>query len=82
MHGAELIGLGLLLSLVPAAVVTMLKGRTTILLAGLCLLFPLLWYGAFALARPDSWWGRRFYRGEKLERALVYQDRWARRFAE
>ena len=82
MHDAELIGLALLGSLVPAAVVTMLKGRWTILLAALCLLFPLLWYGAFALAAPDSWWSRRFYRGEKLERATEFQGRWSRRFAE
>jgi len=81
MH-AELIGLVLVASLVPAAIVTMLKGRWSILLAALCLLFPLLWYAAFALAAPDSWWGRRFYRGEKLERAKTFQDRWSQRFAE
>ena len=82
MHDTELVGLGLLASLVPAAVLTMLKGRWTILLAGLCLIFPLLWYGAFALASPESWWSRRFYRGDKLERAVAFQDRWSRRFAE
>ena len=43
VHGTELVGLGVLLSLVPAAVVTMLKGRWTLILAGLCLLFPLVW---------------------------------------
>jgi hypothetical protein len=59
-----------------------LKGRWTILLAGLCLLFPLFWYAAFALAAPDSWWSRRFYRGAKLERATEFQERWSRRFAE
>jgi hypothetical protein len=82
VHGLELIGLGVLLTLVPAAAVTMLKGRWTLVLAGLCLLFPLLWYGAFALAAPGSWWSRRFYRGDKLERAAAFHDRWARRFAE
>ena len=82
MHLAELVGLGVLLSLVPAAAVTMLKGRWTLILAGLCLLFPLLWYGAFALAAPGSWWSRRFYRGEKLERARAYQSRWARSFSD
>jgi len=82
VHDAELIGLGLLASLVPAAFVTALKGRWTILLAGLCLIFPLLWYGAFALAAPSSWWARRFYGAAKLERATVFHDRWARRFAE
>ena len=82
VHGTELIGLGVLLSLLPAGVVTMLKGRWTLILAGLCLLFPLVWYGAFALAAPESWWSRRFYRGEKLERARAYQSRWGRRFAD
>lgn len=69
-------------SLVVAGVVTMLKGRWTVLLAGLLLLFPLWWYTAIALAAPDSWWGRRYYRGEKLERARAYQERWSRRFAQ
>ena len=81
MHDAELIGLAVLASLVPAGIVTMLKGRWSILIAALCLIFPLLWYGAFALAAPDSWWSRRFYRGEKLARAIEFQERWSRRFA-
>jgi hypothetical protein len=82
VHETELVGLALLASLVPAAAITMLKGRWVIVLAGCCLLFPLLWYGAFALAAPGSWWSRRFYRGEKLVRAAAYQERWSRRFAE
>lgn len=82
LHGWGLIGLALLLSLVPAAGIVMLKGRWTLLLAGLLLIFPLLWYGAFALAAPTSWWARRFYRGEKLERARAFQARWAQRFAQ
>jgi hypothetical protein len=71
-----------LASLVPAGIVTMLKGRWLLLLAAFCLIFPLLWYGAFAPAAPGSWWSRRFYRGEKLRRAAEYQRRWARRFGE
>lgn len=82
MHVVELTGLVVLASLVPAAIVTMLKGRWSLLIAGFCLIFPLFWYGAFALAAPDSWWSRRFYRGEKLERAAEFQARWSRRFAE
>lgn len=82
MKDLELAGVVVLLSLVPAAVVTMLKGRWTLILAGLCLLFPLLWYGALAPAAPGSWWGRRFYRGAKLQRAEEYHSRWSRRFAE
>jgi len=70
-----------LLTLIPAAVVAGLKGRWTLILAGLLLLFPLVWYGAYALAAPGSWWARRFYRGEKLERAEAFQARWSQRFA-
>lgn len=82
MHGWEWIGVGVLLSLIPAAGVTALKGRWVLILAGLLLLFPLVWYGAFALAAPTSWWGRRFYRGEKLDRARDFDARWSKRFAQ
>jgi len=68
-------------TLVVALLVAMAKGRWTLVLAGLLLLFPLWWYAAVALAAPDSWWSRRFYRGEKLERARAFDDKWARRFA-
>lgn len=69
-------------SLVVGLAVTIAKGRRTLVLAGLLLLFPLWWYGAIALAAPDSWWSRRFYRGAKLERARAYHEKWSRRFAE
>ena len=62
--------------------VAIAKGRWTLVLAGLLLLFPLWWYAAFALAAPDSWWSRRFYQGAKLERARIYHEKWSRRFAE
>jgi hypothetical protein len=75
-------GLAVLLSLVPATLVVCLKGRWTILLAGICLLFPLLWYGAFAPANPASWWARTFYDSEKMQKAARYQQRWSRTFAE
>lgn len=78
----QLIGVAILCSLIPAALVTGLKGRWTLLLAGLCLIFPLFWWGAVALAEPTSWWARRFYGAEKLERARTYQARWSRSFAE
>ena len=71
-----------LLTLIPAGIVTALKGRWVVILAGLLLVFPLWWYTAFAYAAPDSWWSRRFYRGDKLARARVYHERWARRFSE
>ena len=69
-------------SLALALVVALAKGRWTLVLAGLLLLFPLWWYAAVALAAPDSWWSRHFYRGAKLERAQAYHDKWSRRFAE
>jgi hypothetical protein len=78
----DLIGVVALASLVAGGVVTALKGRWTLLLAAFCLLFPLLWYGAVALAHPDSWWARRFYGAQKLARARRYQDRWSHRFAD
>lgn len=71
-----------LLTLIPAGIVTALKGRWTVILAGLLLVFPLWWYTAFAYAAPDSWWSRRFYDEEKLERARAYQERWASRFSQ
>jgi len=39
--------------------------------AGLGLVLPVVaWVGAFRLARPNSWWARRFYlEGEKMRRA-------------
>lgn len=82
MHTALLVVYAVLLTLVPAGVIAALKGRWALILAGICLVLPAVWYGAIALAAPDSWWARRFYRGEKLERARVFHDKWARRFAE
>ena len=78
----EHIGLIVLLSLIPAGAVTALKGRWTLILSGLLLLFPLWWYGAFAFAAPDSWWSRRFYDDAKLDRARAYQLKWSTRFGE
>lgn len=82
MHTALLVLYAVLLTLLPAGLVAGLKGRWTLLLAGLCLVLPVVWYGAVALAAPDSWWARRFYRGEKLERARRFHDKWAARFSE
>jgi len=78
----EIAGTVVLLSLVPSTAVVLLKGRWVLLLAGLCLLFPLLWYGAVAPASPSSWWARRFYGDDKLRRAELFDERWSRTFAE
>jgi hypothetical protein len=76
------IGIALLVGLAPAGIVTAAKGRWTLVLSALLLLFPLLWYGALAPASPASWWARRFYDEVQLERARRYQAKWSRRFAE
>jgi hypothetical protein len=57
------------------AVVTALKGHLALFLAGF-LLLGLVWLiAAFRLARPNSFWARRFYGPEKLERSrLRYPD--------
>jgi hypothetical protein len=54
--------------LTPAAV-TALKGHLALFVAGF-LLLGLVWLvAAFRLARPNSFWARRFYGPEKLRRS-------------
>ena len=56
--------------LVPAAI-TLLKGHLPTFFAGL-LLIGLVWIvAAFRLARPGSWWARRFYDERKMWRAVA-----------
>jgi hypothetical protein len=58
-----------LLGLVPAAVVTLLKGRLALFCVG-WLTLGLTWFvGALSLADPGSAWARRFYGEERLARA-------------
>lgn len=58
-----------LLALVPAAIVTALKGQWLLLGFG-WLTLGILWFvGAASLAPPDSLWARRFYGSERLARA-------------
>lgn len=57
-----------ILLLIPGAV-TLLKGQTALFLVGF-LTLALVWtIAAFRLARPGSWWARRFYDDEKTARA-------------
>ena len=65
--GVAIVLAGLLVS-VATGVITGLKGKYGFLAAGL--LIGLFWIvGALRLAKPDSWWARRFYDEEKMRRA-------------
>lgn len=64
------IGFAILGLIVTAAIVTLLKGKTGFFLGGIFL--QLFWYiGAIRLAKPKSWWARRFYGPEKMGRAVT-----------
>lgn len=66
--GTLLLGL---LALVPAAVITLAKGRTLLFLCGwLTLGIPWI-VGAIALAPPESSWAQRFYGEERLRGRLT-----------
>jgi hypothetical protein len=53
------------LSYLGSAVVTGLKGKSGMVMAGL-FFCPCWWIGAIRLAKPDSWWARKFYDEDKL----------------
>ena len=47
-----------------------LKGRRVYAVGNLLVIgTPVGWAGATRLAKPESWWARRFYSPEKLEQA-------------
>ena len=50
--------------------ITWLKGKRRTALLGL-LFAPVLWVGALRLAKPTSWWSRRYYRGDKQTRSWL-----------
>lgn len=62
----------LFVAVVTLFVINMLKGKPGMALAGLVI--HLTWYiGAIRLAKPNSWWARRYYVGfndYKLRRAV------------
>jgi hypothetical protein len=49
-------------------VITAMKGKQGMVLAGV-FFHPCWWVGAIRLAKPDSYWARRFYDDDKLYRA-------------
>jgi hypothetical protein len=58
-------------------VINVMKGKPGMALAGL--LLHVTWYiGAIRLAKPGSWWARRYYVGlndDKLDRAIARYGR-------
>lgn len=54
--------------------VTALKRHWILFAAGWLVIGSVWWIAAFRLARPDSWWARRFYDYEKLARARQRYD--------
>jgi hypothetical protein len=54
---------------VPAGI-TCSKGRWVAFVLGFLLVGIIWWVAACRLARPSSWWARRFYGPEKMQRAL------------
>ena len=60
-------------AVVALLVINLLKGKPGMALAGLVI--HVTWYiGAVRLAKPNSWWARRYYVGEdddKLQRAVA-----------
>jgi hypothetical protein len=63
-------GIGLWAMLIVAPItVTVLKRHWLLLAAGWLTIGLVWWIACFRLARPRSWWARRFYGAEKLARA-------------
>lgn len=50
------------------ATVTYVKGQQALFWLGFLLVGTVWWIAACRLARPDSWWARKFYDARKLER--------------
>lgn len=68
--GAVGYGVGLyLLLLIGPGLVTWLKGHRLVFIVGLLIAGVIWLVASLRLARPDSWWARRFYSLAKLERA-------------
>lgn len=59
--------IGLLLVAPPT--ITALKGHWALFAAGWLTIGFVWWIAALRLARPESWWSRRFYGPDKLARA-------------
>lgn len=67
--GFVILGVGLLAMWTICPIVTALKGKWGMVAAGL-LVHPCWIFGAIRLAKPDSFWARRFYSNSKMQLAL------------
>lgn len=65
---AYAVGLFTLLIVAPLTI-TALKGHWLLFVAGWLTIGLVWWIAALRLARPGSWWSRRFYGPQKLARA-------------
>jgi uncharacterized membrane protein len=71
----RLLVLGILIAVIgiPAGI-TWAKGQRAAFFLGF-LLFGMIWIvAALRLARPSSWWARRFYGPKKMQRAIARFD--------
>ena len=60
----------ILLIAIALVTINVLKGKPW--LAAVGLIVHLCWYvGAIRLAKPDSWWARRYYGADKLHRSQL-----------
>ena len=55
-------------------IITVLKGKSGMVVLGL-VFHPVWWVTAIRLAKPNSWWARRFYDERKLARAQARYPR-------
>jgi hypothetical protein len=62
------VGLWLVLIVIPLTV-TALKRQWLLFAAGWVTAGTVWWIASLRLARPESWWARRFYGADKLRRA-------------
>lgn len=67
--GFIILGIGILAMWTICPIVTALKGKWGVFIAGI-FLHPCWIFGAIRLAKPDSYWARHFYATPKMQLAL------------
>jgi len=66
---AAVYGAGCVLLIIAPVAITALKRQWLLFAAGWFTVGLVWWIASLRLARPQSWWARRFYGAEKLRRA-------------